>query len=166
MKYTDEIVENFLNSKERWVKYLCIIIEIPIPEYKKYPNKINKIAIIAQNLPRTMSSIETGAVVKSVMVWLRRSSAIRRIARSGTANSSIAAVAENVGAATNSVKPGGLGNFSNCGWISRKSSNRLRKPYPAMSCTKVSTTHAMGEVNNDFKSLAAMVKITVELRLA
>jgi hypothetical protein len=62
------------------------------------------------------------------MVWLRRSSAIRRIASKGTANSMMAARVENVGTATSSVKPGGLGKRSNCGCRLRKSSKRLRKP--------------------------------------
>ena len=60
------------------------------------------------NLPRTISVIDTGADSSSVMVWLRRSSAIMRIASSGTANSSIAAAVAKVGAATSSVTPGGL----------------------------------------------------------
>jgi hypothetical protein len=59
---------------------------------------------------------------------LRRSSAIMRIASRGTANSMIAARVEKVGAATSSVKPGGLGNCSNCGCRLKKSSKRLRKP--------------------------------------
>ena len=43
------------------------------------------------------------------MVWLRRSSAISRIASSGTANSSTIAMVEKSGATTSSVMPGGFG---------------------------------------------------------
>ncbi len=61
-----------------------------------------------RNLPSTISVIETGADMSSTMVWLRRSSAISRIARTGTANSNSAATVANTGAATSSVTPGAL----------------------------------------------------------
>ena len=48
-------------------------------------------AISPMNLPMMISVIEIGADSSRVMVWLRRSSAIMRIASSGTANSSTAA---------------------------------------------------------------------------
>ncbi|MNC92378.1 hypothetical protein D3C83_87890 [compost metagenome] len=80
-----------------------------------------------KNFPSTMSVIETGADMRNTMVWLRRSSATKRMASSGTANSSTTAAVAKVGAMTSSVTPGGLVIWTRRGWICRKSSRRLRK---------------------------------------
>jgi hypothetical protein len=46
-----------------------------------------------RNLPTTISVTVTGALMSSTIVWLRRSSAIARIASSGTARSIRTAIA-------------------------------------------------------------------------
>jgi hypothetical protein len=96
-----------------------------------------------------------------VNVWLRRSSAIRRMVNIGTSIISNSATVLNIGAATVAVTPGGLASCASCGCTSRNASSRARKNHAKINCSTARINQLDGIANRLRSSRMASRRIMI-----
>ena len=113
------------------------------------------------NFPTTMWISETGALINSVRVWLRRSSAIKRMVNIGISIIKISAMMPNNGAATANVAPGALASCANCDCTCKKTSRRAKKNQAKINCKAPRISQVEGMENRLRNSLYAMVRIII-----